>query len=75
MSIYGDRHVKIHDLKEWIQYLSIDEIKSVNIAGKDIIVDGLIKEMLTQQIEMFKKAVNNLDDGDDWRNLQGICSP
>ncbi|GAB6169555.1 hypothetical protein JCM1393_20150 [Clostridium carnis] len=75
MSIYGDRHVKIHDLKEWVQHLSIDEIKSVNIAGKDITIDGLSKDMLILQIEMFKKAVNNLDDGDDWRELQGICSP
>ena len=74
MSIYGDRYVKIHDLKEWVQHLSIDDIKSVNIAGKDIILDEFSKEILTLQIEMFKKAVNNLEDGDDWRQLQGICS-
>ncbi|MBU3228628.1 hypothetical protein [Clostridium algidicarnis] len=75
MSMYGDRHVKIHDLKEWVKYLSIDEIKSINIAGKDITIDELSKEILELQIEMFKKAVNNLEDGDDWRNLQEIFSP
>ncbi|MBN1062488.1 hypothetical protein DVV95_11800 [Clostridium botulinum] len=75
MSMYGDRHMKIHDLKEWVKYLSIDEVKSVNIAGKDIAIDESSREMLALQIEIFKKAVNNLEDGDDWRNLQGICSP
>lgn len=75
MSMYGDRHIKIHDLKEWVKYLSIDEVKSVNIAGKDIAIDESSRKMLALQIEIFKKAVNNLEDGDDWRNLQGICSP
>lgn len=75
MSIYGDRHIKIQDLKEWVKHLSINEIESVNIAGREITVDGLSKEMLILQIESFKKAANNLDDKDDWRKLRGICSP
>lgn len=33
MPIYCERHVKINDLKEWVQYLSIDDIKKCKYYG------------------------------------------
>lgn len=75
MSIYGDRHVKVQSLKEWVLQLSIEKLENVNIAGRDIKVDDAYKEILTLQLENFKELVNLLSDGDDWRSLQGICSP
>lgn len=75
MSIYGDRCVKVQDLKKWVSQLSINGIRNVNIAGNDIKIDGVCKELLECQLENFKEVVNNFCDEDDWRESQGILSP
>ena len=75
MAMYGDRHIKINDLKTWALQLSVDDIKSGNIGGMDVVVNSLEVEILKLQVETFKKGLNNLEDGDDWRILQRVCSP
>ena len=55
--------------------LSADEIRNVNIAGTEINVSTEMRKILKVQVKVFKEMVNCLVDGDDWRDLQGICSP
>ena len=75
MSMYGDRLVNIQALKEWVIGLSLDSVDEVNIAGKILELGDTFREMLEAQLGYLKAAVNNLKEGDDWRELRGICSP
>lgn len=75
MSMYADRFVNVQELKEWSSELSLDDINEVNIAGKIIELKDEFRYILELQLGFFKEAAINLKEGDDWRDLQYICSP
>ncbi|GLB33043.1 hypothetical protein LAD12857_49660 [Lacrimispora amygdalina] len=74
MSMYGDSNVKVKDLKEWAAQLSIEQINKVNIAGECYELTVMDRELLQLQIDLFKKYVAALSEGDDWRRVQHSVS-
>lgn len=74
MSINGHVEINIQDLKDWALQLSMNEIKSINVADNNIEVDEIIREVVDLQLQRFKELVSKLEEGDDWRGIQNICS-
>lgn len=74
MALYMERYINNSELKKWVSELSVDNIEEVNIAGKLTKLDKIKKEILRLQLSGFVQGVHSLKDGDDWRDLLGICS-
>lgn len=70
MSMYGDRNVNIEALKRWSSTLSLDNIESVDIGGKNYSLTPEITTVLKAQLDIFTEMVNNLKPEDDWRDIQ-----
>lgn len=75
MSLYGDTYINIESLKRWVNSLSVDEIKTVNIGGSDFEINDETKKLLELQLQVFCNCINQMKDNDDWREYQGILSP
>ena len=75
MSLYGDRHITCDALKRWVKTLDVTPHTSVDIGGTTIELTPENKDVIRGQLESFSRAVDLLEDGDDWRSLQGLLSP
>ena len=75
MSLYGDRYITCASLKRWVKTLDVTPFTCVNIGGKTIELIPAYKDVMRAELELFSQAVDALNDGDDWRSLQGILSP
>ncbi len=75
MSLYGSIDTNIESLKRWVNSLSVDTIEKIDVGGEEFYLDDATKVILKSQLKVFSKAIQEMNDGDDWRNYQGILSP
>ena len=75
MSLYGHTMIDVESLKRWVNSLEVKENSEVDIAGCKMKVDYSAKQVLEMQLQCFSNAINQMKEGDDWRNYQGILSP
>lgn len=74
MSLYGDSYINVNALKRWVNTLSLDAVRSVDVGGNTITIDGPVKEILELQLEGFSDFIYQLPDDGDWREFQGALS-
>lgn len=74
MSLYGHTHINIDSLKRWVDALSMDGIQNIDIGGYNFEINDETKKLLELQLQSFSECINQMKEGDDWRNYQGILS-
>ena len=74
MSLYGHTNINIEALKRWVNALSVDTVKEVDVGGHLISIEKEWREVLELQLEGFSAMINILNEGQDWRECQGILS-
>lgn len=74
MSLYEHSNISIDSLERWVNSLSVDRIDSFDFDVDELEINSIIKEMLRMQLSGFVSCINQMKDGDDWRNFQGIVS-
>lgn len=74
MSLYGHTQISIDSLKRWVNSLSIDGIQSVDVGGYNLEIENETKMILELQLKGFSECINQMKEGDDWRNYKGILS-
>lgn len=75
MSLYGDRYISCAALKRWVKTLDVTPFTFVDVGGRTIELIPAHKDAIRAQLDLFSQSVDALNDGDDWRSLQGILSP
>ena len=75
MALYGHKLVDIEALKRWTRGLSVNNLSQIDIGGKIVEVNEIIKEILVFQINTFSSLVNLFSEDDDWRPTSFIFSP
>ena len=74
MSLYGDRYISCAALKRWVKTLDVTPFTFVDVGGRTIELIPAHKDAIRAQLDLFSQSVDALNDGDDWRSLQGILS-
>lgn len=74
MSLYGHTYINVSSLKRWVNSLNIDEIHNVDVGGYNLEIKDETKKILELQLQEFSECINQMKEGDDWRNHQGILN-
>lgn len=69
MSIYGDSHINIGELKRWIENFDMSNAYPHSLSKYTN------NKTLELQFESFKELILSLKDTDDWRVYYGVLSP
>ena len=72
--MYGHTRISIDSLKRWVNSLSLEKVKSIDVGGYNLEVKDETKKILELQLQGFSECINQMQEGDDWRNYQGIIS-
>ena len=52
----------------------MDGIQNIDIGGYNFEINDETKKLLELQLQSFSECINQMKEGDDWRNYQGILS-
>lgn len=71
MSLYGDSSIKIDALKAWAKELDEDTI--ISRLSQEILA-GKCSTTYRTLLQDFKKAIEDLKEGDDWRSTKDVLN-
>ena len=74
MSIYGVKEVRVEALQRWVERLTVEDINSIEIGGRDFVIEDATKEVIKLQLATFVECVRALKPDDDWRDCQHCLS-